>query len=233
MKNKSAFIKIPLLIVGIAAVAVLVFLFIQADNQYIIEEAATQYYGGQKYTVASGTKLSMTSEGTVNITDAAGTREASSIAIYQEEDNRIIIPKDMVYYDPRNDTFAKIDAFTEIVVSDTEIIATNGNKECSLNKGFIYDGEDYYLFLEDVSVSANKYTFELSCMSYIEAVYQVNMITLDYDTKDSIVEVPTTDIIVTGESGDYTLNLLNDLLENHEGEKSLLFSRPDLLDSIF
>lgn len=232
MENKSSFIIIPLLVLGIVLVVVLVFMFINKDNQYTFEGSTVQYYAGQKYLVEDGAYLTRVLDGDQQFTDSTGTREITSLAYYQEDDNKFIIPVDMVYYDPRNGIFARIDAFTEITVSSTGIFAVNGNKECELNRGFLYDGEDYYIFLEDMTVEFNGYKIDITPMSYIEAIFQFQVTTFNYESKEFMMEVPSTEVVATASSGDYTVSVLSDMYEDFNGEKRLLFTRPDLLDSM-
>ncbi len=230
--NKGNILKILALIIGFIAVIVMSYLFILQDNQLKIEGTAVQYYAGQAFYIEDGSTLVRGLDETTLNTGSVSTT-MSSIAIYQEEENKIILTQDMIYYDPRNSYFEKIDALTEIYITDQGITAVNGNKEVALNKGFIYDGDDYYIFLEDISVYFNGYLLELTTMSYIEATFQAHVMTFDYDTKTTMLETPETEVTVTAGNGDYTLSLINDSMVNYEEEKTLLFTRPDLLDSIF
>lgn len=232
MENKKSFIIIPLLVIGIVLVVGLVFMFINKDNQYKFEGNITQYYAGQKYTISEEAHLSRALEGVTELAQGGESREVTSQAFYEEDENKIILPVDMAYYDPRNEIIQKIDAFTEITVEDTGVLAVNGKKKCSLNQGFLYDGADYYIFLEDVTAKFNRYEYELSPMSYVEAIFQFQVTAFDYASKEFLMEPTDTEVVVSTESGDYTVNLLSDMYEDELGEKRLLFTRPDLLDSM-
>ena len=139
----------------------------------------------------------------------------------------------MIYYDPRNNVCKKVDRFTEIIYEDNNITAKNDNQTCELNQGFLYDGDNYYVFLEPVVANFNGYKVELSTLSYIEADYHSNVMAFDYVTKSNITEEPETEMVVTTSTEDYTLKPFNDSLENYKNEKSLLFSRPELLGNLF
>lgn len=229
--SKENVLKVLVLIIGLATVLVLIFWFITKDNQYKIEGTAVQYYAGQAYLIEDGAALIRGLDETT-LTDSTGTSSMSSIVIYQDEENKIILTQDMIYYDPRNNLFGKIDALTEIVYSSTGTVAISGNKEYQLNKGFLYDGDDYYIFLEDVVVNFNGYKVELTPFSYIEAIFQTHVMVFDYDTQYTMFETPETEVTVTAANGDYTLSLINDAMVNYNDEKTLLFTSPDLLDSL-
>lgn len=232
MENKSSFIIIPLLVLGIVLVVVLVIMFINKDNQYTFGDDVVQYYAGQEYPVESGAYLSRDLDGKTQMTDSTGTRDITSLAFYQKNENKIILPVDMVYYDPRNEVMGKIDAFSEITISNSGTYAVNGNKEYFMNKGFLYDGEDTYIFLEDITVGISGYKMDVTPLSYVEAVFQFQITAFDYESKEFVMESTNTEILATVASGDYTVSLLSDMYENNKEEKSLLFTRPDLLDSL-
>lgn len=231
--NKKSLLIILVLIFGILIVTFAAIWFVSNDNKYEFEGTITQYYMGQRYSVEEESYLSRGLENTTSFVNSTGESQVTSLVYYREGDDTIILPHDMVYYDPRNSFLGKIDALSEIIVSETGIIAENGNKEYDINRGFLYDGDNYYVFLEPVTVKLNGYSVELSAMSYIEASFQNYVVVFDYESKESIVETTGTEILVTLSSEDYTLSLINDLLEDHQGNKSLLFARPDLLDSVF
>lgn len=230
--NKRNILKIVGIIVGVLVVIGMVSWFILTDNQMKIEGKAVQYYAGQIYEVEEGATLVRGLDETT-MTDSTGTTSMSSIVIYQEEESKIILTQDMVYYDPRNSLLMKIDALSEVYYTEYGITAVNGNKEYALNKGFLYDGDDYFIFLEDVSVKFNGYLLELSPLSYIEAVFQSHVMTFDHDTLETMLEAPETEVEVTAGGSEYTISLIGDSIVNSKDEKSLLFSRPDLLDSVF
>ena len=232
MENKRYFIKIPLFVLGIAIVVALIFMFINKDNQYTFEGEITQYYAGQQYAVSKDAYLSKSLEGESQITQEGVAKDITSLAFYNEDENKIILPVDMVYYDPRNRIFDRIDAFTEITITDKGIRAVNGKKECYLNRGFLYDGKDYYIFLEDASVEFNGYKLDVTPMSYAEVIFQFQVTVFDYETKEFMMEPASSEVVMTVDSGEYTVDLLSDMYANNEEDKSLLFTRPDLLDSM-
>lgn len=231
--NKKSLLVILVLILGILIVTFAAVWFVSNDNKYEIEGTAVQYYMGQKNTLEDGSYLTKGLDDSTILTSITGDCEMSSLVIYQEEEDKIILTQDMVYYNPRTGEYAKVDALSEVLYYSTGVVIKNGNKEISVNRGFLYDGDEYYVFLEPVTVSFNGYTMELGAMSYVEAIYQNHVLLFDYTTKESRIEDAGVEIIANVPAGEYTLNLLNDSYVDYNDEKKLLFSRPELLDSIF
>lgn len=231
-QNKKALLKIIVLIFAVLLVIGTAIWFVSNDNKYKLGNTAVQYYAGQNYPIGQDAYLSRGLDDMTILVDSTGEKAMSSLVIY-EEDNKMILPQDMVYYDPRNNYFKKVEALTEIICKDTGIIAKKGNKEFHLSPGFLYDGDDYYVFLEPMIANFNGYEVELSAMSYMEVIYQNGVVTFDYDSKEAVVEETGMEVTAVTDTQDYTLSLLNDLLINHDGDKMLLFTRPELLDSIF
>ncbi len=235
-ENRKSIVGIASLVCGVLVVISAAVWYVSNDNRYALDASAVQYYVGQEYPIDDGAVLVRSviddTTKTTLVTDS-GDRTLTSLVIYQPSSESIVLTQDMVYYDPRSTVKAQVKALTEVVCTSTSITAYSGNDSATLSRGFLYDGKDYFVFLEEVVVSYNGYTKTLSPLSYIEAVYQNYIVIFDYETKECIYGDITTSVYVTTATNEYTVRLINDNVTYSNGNQALLFTQPDMLTSIF
>lgn len=228
--------KMILIIPAAAAivVALAVVLLLDRSVSYKLDGAATQYYASGTFPIAAGSELYQESDDCFYIkTGRLQKQDLSDLPIYLMDRTSVVLPRSMIYFAPRTNTQAKVNFFSEILGAQSgSIRLIYDDREQVLNPGFLYDGEDIYLFLETVTLRMNGYTLELPPLSYVEAVYGGSIMVFNYETKEQLVEPPQGDVIAEAAGGDYTISLLGDSLTLHDGTKSLLFTRPDLLESV-
>ncbi len=225
--QKSAFLVAIAL--GIAA---FVYFFVEKESSYKLNGNVVQYYANSIYEFDSNATLKENMDHETILYQNDTEKVMTSLVLYVENTQKIILPKSMVYVDPRNATSKKVDRFTEIKIENNSIIASFNGEEVILNPGFLYDGEDYFVFLEETSAEFNGYYFDLAPLSYVEADYNNYTTVFDYGDKEMDVEQATTEVEVKAGT-DYTVQLFNGVVTLNNGTKSLLFSEVDLLDSIF
>lgn len=90
--------------------------------------------------------------------------------IYYNDKNKIIIPKDMsiIFYNRKNLAY-KLPKYSEIENDNNANIIYTGGKKYLNDDFFLYDGEDIYFFISDVSLFTKGEEIKLSKYSYIYA----------------------------------------------------------------
>lgn len=227
--------KLILLVPAIAAVIAAVAISILLENQgvFTINEPGYQYYAGGTFPIAAGTKMQADSSGNAMIKTKPGSRPLNGFPIYCAERDAIILTEPAIYYGPRNDEFGALPEFTELSVDSYSTIELKGHRESAVKlEGFVYNGKDFYIFLEPMKVSFNGYMLTLPALSYIEAIYSGEVMVFNYETREFVIERGKGEVKASAISGDYTVYLMNDSYEMFDGRKALLFTRPDLLDNI-
>lgn len=198
-----------------------------------LEGKPCQYYGGSVYRMEEGTTLLRTSEGKTMIKDSGGQHAANDLPIYYEDRDEATITQDMVYYAPRSGAHGRLGYFTQLrKTASGRISLTRDGKELGLESGFLYSGQDLYIFLEPVILTFNGYRIALPPLSYVEAVYTGDVMVFNYASKEFFMESPQGPVMASIETGDYEISLLNDSMTNYAGKRTLLFSRPELLDPV-
>lgn len=226
-----------ILLVPVAAAVIVVaavnLFFNRQLMSYELRGSPCQYYNGSIYRMQEGTTLLRTSEDKTVIRDKTGRRDANDLPIYYEDRNEMTITQDMVYYAPRSGMYGRLGYFSEArQQSERRVSLFREGKELDLGPGFLYNGEDLYIFLEPVVLSFNGYQLALPPLSYVEAVYTGNIMVFNYASKEFLMETPQGPVTARIETGDYEISLLSDSMTNYAGERTLLFSRPELLDLV-
>lgn len=190
------------------------------NNAYRLDKDATLYRTKEKKTVMK------TSDGSEDV--------LSSLPIYYEGTTKMLLPENMVYFMPREGEKYRFNYCSEIDIPDNggNIKLYSDDKEKILSKGFVFDGNDIYIFMEDMIVNLNNTDYEISAGSYVEAnFYEVVQI---YNRKSGefILHQTNSDVIATAVNGDYSISLVGDSMTLKDGTKYLLFTEPELLDPI-
>lgn len=219
--------------VAIAAVVTVNLLFNRQLMRYELTGEPCQYYGGSIYRMREGTTLLRTSEGKTVVKDSTGKHNANNLPIYYEDRSELTIAQDMIHYAPRSGTHGRLGYFSEVKqFSESRISVFRDGEELDLESGFLYDGGDLYIFLEPVILSFNGYRIVLPALSYVEAVYTGDIMVFNYASKEFLMEPPQGPVTARIETGDYEISLLNDSMTTYAGKRTLLFSRPELLDLV-
>lgn len=218
---------------AIVAVVAINLFFNRELMSYELKGKPCQYYAGSVYRMEEGATLMRTSEGKTMIKDSSGRRAANGLPIYYEDRNMLTIPQDMVYYAPRSGTNGRLGYFSEVYqYANGRIEIQRNGEELKLESGFLYDGEDLYIFLEPVILTFNGYEMNLPPLSYVEAVYTENIMVFNYDGKNFFMEAPKGPVTARIETGDYEVSLLGDSMTDYSGKRTLLFGRPELLEPV-
>lgn len=237
-RRRKRFGRRELLIIVLPAVAavtavIIVLGIMGGTSSYKLESDAYQYYGGSSAVVEKGSKLTRGDENTALLERSGGEKAETTLPIYLADSRKVVLPTDLLYYEPRSNKYSRLPYFSEIRCEENgAITVTRDGKTAQPTQGFLYDGEDFYLFLEPVTLSFNGYTMELPSLSYVEARYGGDIMVFNYDTKEFFIEA--SDGTGTAEAGeeDYEISLLGDSMTLLDGTKKLLGSRPELFDPL-
>lgn len=232
-KKKSINLMVLIPVVAVLLLAFLIPSFLDRSGQYTLPETGWQYYGGSKAKVPMGSYLKQDSEGNTHIVDSEIAADFSTtLPIYFENLSAVVIPGEMIYYAPRSNACAKTELFSEVYCEHGNVRILSREKETAVDRGFLFDGEDFYLFLEPVVVKFNGYSLELPALSYVEARYNGDVMIFNAQDKSFLIESPKSVVTAGIPTGDYEISLLNDSMVLHDGMRVLLFTRADLLESI-
>lgn len=202
--------------------------FINYGEMKTLDNSAYTYFFDKKIHIGSDSKIIEKNNKTYLKNDTETLLQTTPI--YMEDDTSIFFPYDYVYYNPRNSYLARAKKFNK--VSKTESGYQYKSKDSvNVPNGFLYDGENTYVFLEDVTLTFANYSINVPAMSTIIVETNKQMIIYDLNKK----ELNTFDIYgydVEVKLNDYYVNCATDVLIDSKDNKQLIFSNPEILDEI-
>lgn len=229
-RRELIILLIPVL-TAVAAVAA-VMLTVSRGTSYKLKRGASQYYGGNRSAIEAGTSLKRSSSG-ITLLEHGGQSIQTGLPIYLSDSSSVILPDDMLYFAPRSGECLRLVYFSEVECkANGTVIARHDDATKTIDPGFLYDGRDFYLFLEPVVLTFNGYTMELPALSYAEAVYGGHIMVFNYETKETFTEVSDGVAEARTPAGDYTISLFGDSMTLYDGSKSLLATKADLFDPV-
>ena len=152
---------------------------------------------------------------------------------YKDNLGKAIIPAQTELVTSEGDVY-KLDKFTQVNRENysSYIKKFNKNKQSEVAGSFIYDGNDMYFFLETTTISIGENEYTVSPLSYAIVNYRTNIEIYDYEKEQYTVidneEALKYDVIATGVSNQYTINMSVDSVATQKGDKLLIKSMKDL-----
>ena len=164
MSGREKLIVILPALAAILAVGIVLFT-VDKVSVYKIRDTAYQYYGGRTVRIESGAELRSGTDGTVFLKTGKQTTE-TTLPVYLENSRKVVLTSDMLYISPRIGGCSRAVHFSEVECKTNQMISVSrGGSKADTERGFLYDGEDFYLFLEPVTVNFNGYTMDLPALS--------------------------------------------------------------------
>lgn len=218
-------------IIGIIVVLIALFIvFSRFSNmnkfEYNAEYPMYQYFSGVKTSYTG--KVTLINDGDITKVESnEGIMDINDAPIYyQDVDNKVLITKNMQLFFPHlfNKNY-KLKYFTNIFY-DNEMSSSyfeDGKKNVFLEDAFLYDGNNMYLFLTDISVQVLDEKYDLSPLSYVVVNYQGEVEIYDKKTdKYHMIELCEKDVLAN--LGEYTINLSTDTVSNGDNSRLLMKS---------
>ncbi|WP_249028920.1 hypothetical protein [Tannockella kyphosi] len=213
------------LILSFSFFVAMIFLFLDSTNAYDLENDAYQVILGMKVEYDSGIEFVYD--------DVGATYEGADVyeyldtsPLYMVDESYMVMPDYTIYVDARGIYYYQVPCFTEVNYESGTII--NG---VGVSGGFIYDGQNTYTFLDEMTVRINGVDTELGKYSTVSLT--VDGLYSLYNKTDETMEygyIYTSTLEAS--CSDYSVDLLNDILYTSNNEKILLFDDPELLDVI-
>lgn len=231
VKKKAA----PVSILLMAAVVVLIFLVIRFQrgvDSTTIRGGAYNYFGDTKVEYNGNVKLQY-KDGAVTAKTADGKEILDSTPLYDGEGNGLL-PRDYIWYDLTTGKIRRISHFAVFEMDGDMVTIKDGNKTAEDAKGFLFDGQDTYIFLESVVIVAGDEKVTVPALSYAVSRYGNSLQFYNYkkDGGDSTVlwcgEEDQTASFMDGT----VVNLGTDTMYLKNGTWQLLMGDPQVLDTM-
>lgn len=232
MRRKRAVRAASVLQIGIAGILVVLLVLLAAWygeglNSCAPGAATFQYVAGQKVDFSEEAAY-RNRDGFVSVSDrdAEHTLNSSTPILYAGE-RKMLLPKNMSLVMPMQSRQAyRVNYFTTVRVAGNVVVLEKDGKSAQVYGGFLYDGEDTYVFLENATLRIGARELELEPLSYVKAVYKQYV--EYYNSADGSHEwigMSETDMTATLKNG-CLIDAGKDVIDLGEGEE-LLYSAVD------
>ena len=200
-------------------------------NSYEPEAATYQYIAGVKVDFSEEATY-RNNKGSVSVWDGDTENTLSSIPILYKNERKMTLPVNMLIMMPSQGTTVKrVNYFTTVKESNGIVTLQKDKKSADVFGGFLYDGEDTYVFLENTTLKIGVREIEMEPLSYAKVAYKQY---IDYynseDGSHEWIIVDDIEVKAESESG-YTIDLGKDVIDMGSGEV-LIYSAVDSLDVI-
>jgi hypothetical protein len=234
-KTNRPIVIIAPLVLALIIVAIVVYLVLRI-GVYEINEPVLRFENGIDIVYEGETRLTRDEDtGKVTLANEAAGGEEIVIAAplyFPKDSKRVLTPNLMIAVFPELGRIGSTVYYTEIKSGGGKCVATMNGKEKELPEGFLFDGDNTYLFLRPMTVKWDLNEIELPALSYAIAYHDLRVEIYSPDGGIKIVE-QTGDARVRAyaEKDAYSVDLGMDILYTEKGEH-LLITRPELLDEI-
>lgn len=202
------------------------FFFLSSSTTSTLKQDHFQIGAGIKMKFEVGTRLTF-EENKTTFNGAEKNASLSSAPLYAQDMKSFLLPRDLIFVNARQKQFFRADHFTTFDMDDQDVSID----ETLIQKGFLYDGNQQYVFLEAMTLDMNGKQKELSVGSsiYVNADSKAYIL---YDRKSDDIEVGNLySNEIAALCNDYKVDLLNGILMIDD-EKILLYSRSEDLDRL-
>lgn len=234
--NKSIPIKIKttaaILISVTAIVGISIFTVLNAKKE-VLEYSSYQYFNDQKFNYAAGTKLEL-EENNVILKSDKTIASADTSPIYYNDEEMIVTTRNMSYVNPKTGDERYVPICTTLYKNEEEqICIRKGRKELVLDGGFLFDGQDTYVFLDEVVINYAGRKYEAAPFSFAVVTADGDTRTYLYGTQEyNLDNISSDSIFALEEYYGYQVNMKYDTMKMTTGDDKLLFVTPSLLDPI-
>ena len=233
-KQAKAITMIQLGVAGVLLLllVLLVYWYVEGLSAYRPKTEVHQYFGGSELKY-SATDVFRSEEKGIPASGDVGKRDVVDTPLLYKDDTKITIPCDMLLMTPKDGmSLKRINHFTTVSESSGRITYTSGKKSAQSYGGFLYDGNDLYVFLEPGKLTiGSTMEINLPALSYVNVKYGQNVEYHNSETdEDKVIGISNIDVTASFDSG-YKLSLSKDVIY-YDGNEFLLYSAVETIPVI-
>ncbi len=236
MKRRRRTIKAATMIqIGVAGIllvllVLLVYWYVDGLSAYKPGEGTFQIMGKTTLEYAPNATFRSSDEGSTVTTGDQKLPLIDTPILYKGEP-KFTLSQNMLLMDPNESLGVKrINQFTTVTKSEQMVTFESDGKKGVSYGGFLYDGEDLYVFLDDTKLFIGVVEVTLPPLSYARVQYNSNVEYYNIETGESDTYA-LHDVDVLAECDGYQLGLGKDVIYTKAGE-ALLYSAVDNVDVI-
>lgn len=228
--------KMGIIVVLVALIfSALALLSIEKTKNQLLKSDAVLHEANASYEL-KGTELIINENGTVDVSYKDGNvLKTYSLPIYLENNSKIMLTNNFAYYLPQSEykfSQYKVEPLTNLYYQKDNgmIVFEKNNSTAKFYDGFLYDGGNLYIVLEDCILEYGDNQIELGKLSYV--IVDMNYSVQFYNTKTDECKYESFDGIVTLKFDYYALNLGLDTYKYGDKE-SFMIANFEKLNNVF
>lgn len=236
-KSKTKF-KIEIIVIELLLIcALLGVLFVKKVESYHFDSDATYFLDAMDYIVPAGSVAKVDSK-TKDITIERNkdfSLEATGTPVYYNEIPKLVLMKDLAYIKPANGVIYpyRLSYFTEISIEPNGVSTIMRDTNSKLETdGFLFDGNNTYVFLEDTYLEYSNKRVSLPAFSYVTVLKDNYVEFFDYNSKQITLENTEYPVYARNLNDSYKVNLTFDIVSFNSGDV-MLHSYVDNYDPYF
>lgn len=197
-------------------------------NSFKPGEEVYYYCAGMKIQCSDKTRLVHREEGTVVQDSETQDLLESTPVIYGKQKKLVLTANNMLMQPGVDNKVYRLNEFTEVTETEGQITFENNGKAAQVQSGFLFDGADTYIFLEEMTLYIGTKKVTLLPLSYAKVIYRQYIEYHDSENdKYEWIDLAGADVKAEFADG-VVLDLGRDLI-NRDGNDSILFSAVDSL----
>lgn len=238
MKRRRRKIKaITMIELGVGGVlllllVLLVYWYVDGLSAYKPNSEVHQYFCGNILEYSADSVYRESKEG-VTVSGENGKMPVIDTPFLYKGETKITLPCNMLLMVPSEGTELKrINRFTTVTEESGRVTYLDGKKSAQSYGGFLYDGSDLYVFLEETTLIMGNISVDLPPLSYVKVRFGQSIEYHNSETDEDKL-IGTNEVSVTSKSqSGFELNLGNDVLYKKDGGEMLLYSAVDNVEVI-
>ncbi len=143
-----------------------------------------------------------------------------SVPLYYNDKQQLILPQNMNYVNFYSAKQVKVPNFTKVYYKNNDYYFSINEKEEKIFNSFLYDGDDLYVFFNDVILEYDNFSIHLSPLSYVSYNYNKELFYYDYTNNEmkSFENISNASVRYEG----VKINLKSDSIECEDNNKILI-----------
>ena len=201
--------------VALAAVIVVNFSVKNLSRETYEKMELYQYFAGKKYEYGAGATIDFGGE-IVRLSDFNKNINLDSTPIYIKNEKKMILPEmmEIVTYNNNGEYFRTGNKLSTIVIedetADERIRIRTGGEDKYFDEGFLYDGNDLYVFPYGAVITIDENEYALGKMSYLKIGNGAQVELYDYEIDSYITVDDFSEVLMKNEY--CTLDVVSDFL---------------------
>jgi len=199
-------------------------------NSFKPEDVTYFYLAGVKVECSDDAKYVTSDEG-FQVSDGKDTFTVDSVPIYYQNEKKLTLSSNYMIMRPRETgRNFRVNTFSTLTEKNGRITISLENKSIGVNSGFLFDGDNTYVFLEDTTLTIGPVEIKVPSLSYAKVEYKSFMEYHNSET-EKFEWFDLSDMDVVASCNGYELDLGRDIIRVN-GVDALLYGAVDNLELI-